>query len=421
MDHHAQDEAFWRRQEKRRERGLGQPCCTQSGMSWTLIDMPGNFAVVIHGEFDCVNCFSHHTGRSALRYYSTRLTDRQLTLGETAAPLRRCLQLIAAEERPDAVIVLGTCPVEVIGDQFHEVVEEVSAETGVPMVALRTSGLKLSSQREMLDWCFDTLVSLSDVQVDEDAVCFLGMPSGGPMSEGRRALESSGVRFRGSFPEGASMDDWRAMGRSRHCFASDLAMFPKLVKRLEDRGQRVIETPMPFGLRASEAFYRVIDQALGERDILAGLRSELTAAQDAVAEFRAAYTGKRLGLTLRMRNTYRSDVIAQDGLGQLDAFLELGFDVTLLIQGAPDPDVVDATAALLAARGVALPFQMFPGPFQLREFLEAGRYDLACVADHGLQAARLAGTPAIDTVAMQPFLGAVPRNLARIRALLEQS
>ena len=93
MDHHASDEAFWRRQERRRERGLGQPCCTQSGMSWTLIDMPGNFAVVIHGEFDCVNCFTHHSGRSATQYYSTRLTDRQLTLGETADPLRRCLQL----------------------------------------------------------------------------------------------------------------------------------------------------------------------------------------------------------------------------------------------------------------------------------------------------------------------------------------
>ena len=41
----ASDEAFWRRQEKRRERGMGQPCCTQSGVSWSMIDVPGDFAV----------------------------------------------------------------------------------------------------------------------------------------------------------------------------------------------------------------------------------------------------------------------------------------------------------------------------------------------------------------------------------------
>ena len=63
----ARDEAFWRRQEKRRERGMGQPCCTQSGVSWSMIDVPGDFAVVVHGEYDCTNCFHHHIGRSARR------------------------------------------------------------------------------------------------------------------------------------------------------------------------------------------------------------------------------------------------------------------------------------------------------------------------------------------------------------------
>ena len=99
-----------------REKQLGQPCCTQSGMSWTMIDMPGNFAVVIHGESDCLTCFLHHTGRSTHRIYSTRLTEEMLTTGRTEKALRTCLELIAAEERPELVLVLGTCPVEVIGD-----------------------------------------------------------------------------------------------------------------------------------------------------------------------------------------------------------------------------------------------------------------------------------------------------------------
>ena len=123
------DEPFWRAQEKRRDRELGQPCCTQSGISWSLLDMPGRFAVVIHGEYDCVNCFRHNEGRSSWQYFSTRLTEGQLTSGDTAEPLQRCLELIAEHEQPDAIIVLGTCPVEVIGDQFDIVVDKVSAFT----------------------------------------------------------------------------------------------------------------------------------------------------------------------------------------------------------------------------------------------------------------------------------------------------
>ena len=96
------DEAFWREQETRRQR-LNQPCCTQSNMSWAMVDMEGDFAVVLHGESDCLNCFFHHRGRRTHDYYSTRLTDHQLTTGDTHRPLRRLLQMIAAERRYIAV------------------------------------------------------------------------------------------------------------------------------------------------------------------------------------------------------------------------------------------------------------------------------------------------------------------------------
>ena len=99
------DEQFWKKQQRRRDRQLGQPCCTQSGMSWSMIDMPGNFAVVIHGEYDCVNCFHHQRGQSAIQYYSTRLTEAQLTTGRTEEPLRRCLELIAERQQPEGVVV----------------------------------------------------------------------------------------------------------------------------------------------------------------------------------------------------------------------------------------------------------------------------------------------------------------------------
>ena len=160
MNFEESDAVFWLKQQKRREKRLGQPCCTQSGISWSMMHIPGKFAVVVHGEKDCLNCFHHHTGVSSVRFYSTRLNDAQLTMGTTEEVLRECLILIAKEEKPDVILVLGTCPVEVIGANFKDTVLDVSQETGVPMIPLKTSGLRLSSQPEMLDWLYEVLASL---------------------------------------------------------------------------------------------------------------------------------------------------------------------------------------------------------------------------------------------------------------------
>ena len=123
------DEAFWKTQEVRQKGVLGQPCCTQSKMSWALVHMPGNFALVIHGEQDCLNCFHHHTGAGATNVFSTRLTEYQITSGNTQRPLEHLLNMIVTQREPDAIVVLGTCPVEVIGDRFETVVDRVSEET----------------------------------------------------------------------------------------------------------------------------------------------------------------------------------------------------------------------------------------------------------------------------------------------------
>lgn len=388
-----------------------------------MLDMPGDFAVVIHGEFDCVNCFTHHSGRSAHRYYSTRLTDGQLTTGETAEPLRRCLELIAQEEKPEAVIVLGTCPVEVIGDQFHHVVDEVAGRTGVPMVALHTSGLRLSSQAEMLDWCFDTLASLGgEVRSEADGgVNLLGMP---PIERGEHELEQAlaavGRTMRASFPDQASMTDWRTMGRASHTFLSDPAMFPKLQERLRGVGQQVIAAPLPFGRASTLDLYRAVDQALDlDGALLAAVSEADAAAEDAIAEFAARHGGKGIAIAIRMRNTYRSDVVARGGLGQLPAFAELGLQPTLLVQGAPDPDVVEVYRAWLDDRGVEAPMKIFGGPYELEQTLRSGDFHLCSVADHGMHQVRAAGIPAIDTVALQPYLSAVPDNVARISSAME--
>jgi len=457
------DEAFWKAQEKRRGKQLGQPCCTQSGMSWSMIDVPGNFAVVVHGEYDCLNCFHHHTGRSAHQYYSTRLTEEMLTTGRTEAQLRRCLELIAEHQRPEVVLVLGTCPVEVIGDRFGPVVQDVSARTGIPMVPLRTSGLALSTQEAMLDWLFETLARLPpgppvdrrlrtetaelalellfDTGLDPHALAgraaalaaargtagprvnLVGLPAGpAGAPEPLAVLAAAGIEVNGTYPDGASIAEWRAIRHAAHGFVVDRTVYPRLVRALGEHGQPIVEVPLPVGLDQTRRFYRAIGEATGRlAELEAACSPHAASAEEAVESFRDRHRGLRAAVAIRMMNSYRSDVLAYDGLGEVAALEELGFEVELLIQGPPEEDARERMRERLAARGSAHSFRAFPGPYALGQMLTEGGYDLCVIADSSREAAHAAAVPMLSTRSLGAFFGAVPDNVDRIeRALAER-
>jgi hypothetical protein len=418
------DEPFWRNQERRRERQLGQPCCTQSGISWTLIDMPGRFAVVVHGEYDCVNCFKHNAGRNSWQYFSTRLSEGQLTSGETAEPLRRCLELIVEHDAPDAIVVLGTCPVEVIGDQFQTVVDAVSEETQVPMVALHTSGLKLSTQQDMLDWCFDTLAGLGAVPAtppSKSGVALLGMPSDARGSaEIKMVLEGTDLDFQGSFPRGATLQDWKHLPNAQHVLVSDHAMFPRLMGRLEQTAGRITEAPLPYGLEQSMEVYDLLG-SMTSGSLSPHLETLRKRAEEEVATFREQWGGARMALGIRMHNSNQFDMVARGGLGHVRLFTELGLDVTLLIQGSPDPSMQAVWKKLLAEHGVHLPFDVFPGPYAVGDCLAKGEYQLACVADWMHHQASDTGIPIVFSHQLRSWLGGVVHNIRHLNRKLEAS
>jgi nitrogenase molybdenum-iron protein alpha/beta subunit len=391
-------------------------------MSWSMIDMPGNFAVVIHGEFDCVNCFHHQQGQSAIQYYSTRLTEAQLTTGRTEEPLRRCLELIVQHQQPDGVIVLGTCPVEVIGDQFQVVVQDVAKATGVPMLPLRTNGLKLGTQAAMLDWLCDSLARFA-VEVPgecRDRLNLIGFPGGAKVfAEPRELLQRVGITVNGVYPHAAGFDCWRNIANASLNAVVDSGMYPKLMRRLRDRDQAIINVPFPVGLEATRSFYTLLIESLhGEgaaQELVAGYTERLSREVD---RFRSDFKGIKFAYAVRMKNTYSIANVAYDGLGFLSALLELGFEVELLIQGAPDADAQQAYAKRLEQRGVSLPFHVFSSPPEVIDILRNGGYRLTYLSDSSHSEARQAGVVAFGERTFHPFFSGVPKTILGLRRLL---
>jgi len=427
----AADEAFWQKQEVRKRGYLGQPCCTQSKMSWALTDIPGAVAVVVHGEFDCLNCFHHHTGVGPHRFYSSRLSEHQIMTGEVGQPLEHLLRLLVAERQPEAIVVLGTCPVEVISDRFEVVAERVAADTGTPIVALHTSGLKLTSLTDCIDWLMDALASLPpvpqpapswfDVAVSPEAptVNVLGLP--GPARELVEVLSELDVGVHGFFPQGATLTQWRSMGASDVAVAVDKRVYKKLVQRLEGPlEQPVIDVGLPIGLAACEGFYGAIGAGVGRHEQMAQvLHARRVAAHAQIAAWREAHGGVKLGMAIRMLNTYQMDRIVLDGLGELSHLLELGFNVTLFVQG-PLEEGPRFAERLRTTWNLDLPVVPFEGPWALPDALLAHGMEVAHAPDSSRSTIRRAGLPVIASRSLKPWFSGLSHNLRALADLVAQ-
>ncbi len=455
------DESFWQTQERRIQGATSQPCCTLSGISAGLAEMTGNFAVIIHGESECAACF-YHFGPSAHRFFSTDLGELHFTCGQTAEPLQQCLRAVAEDLEPEAIFVLGTCPMEVIGDRFEEVVAEVQPEfPAVAMIPMHTSGLKVGSQANMLDWLFSTLAALpakapvptdwmnrfreaggkfqlSRLQGDEErqqcaeaqvaallreptpakerCLNLLGLPRGSADRFGReckRVLEEAGLHITGNYPYGASFDDWRAITYAPSTFMLDATLYPKLIDVLTAAGREAVEIPLPVGVQQTEAFYLAIAEKYDAVDaVRAAIVAPKAAAQRALEQFRDQHAGLRIAMGLRMLNNYATDQLAQQGLGDYQAFAEMGFDITLLVQGPPEKK--DGFAKLFEAHDITHPFLMFPEPWTISRYLDGGRYDVCYLADHCRAEAQKAGVPMIVSRSFEPFFSGVADNLRMV-------
>jgi nitrogenase molybdenum-iron protein alpha/beta subunit len=418
----AADETFWRQQEKRRQQ-LGQPCCSQSNMSWALFDMPGDFAVVIHGESDCLNCFFHHQGGSGAAYYSSRLTDNQITLGDTQRPLGHLLRLIAAERRPEAVIVLGTCPVEVIGDRFEVIVEAVAAETGIPMIPLHTHGLALLPLHRVQDWLYATLASLAlpDPPTERRGVSLLGLPPSHSRAELQAVLSALGTELHGTYPDRVPLDDWRRITHAEACYAADSSMYKKLSRVLASAGQPIVDVPMPFGIDATDRFYQAIaaHRNIPDDQLDDALTPHRTQPAASIAAFRARAAGRKIALCIRMLKTHRADLLAYGGLSAHGMLTELGFEVEVLVQGPPEATALAGYQRLLEKQGLGeVPLTPFPGPWKLGEALQAGGFDGAIMSDVARNVVEQAGIPWVSSGALRPLYAGMSDNLSLLERLL---
>ena len=316
------------------------------------------------------------------------------------------------------------------------------------MVSLHTSGLKVGSQAAMLDWMFETLAALPQVEranlswvaseehffnkrpnqgtgripPKERMLNLLGMPDWrrGTVPEWYSVLSSAGLGVIANIPFGGDLNTWRSVGHAKATFVADRRLYPRLFSVLESYDQEVIEVPLPIGVKQTDAFYRIIGETYGVYEqIQETVAESRAAAVEELERFRARVNGIRMAMGLRMLNNYRADQLAYEGLGDVEAISEMGFDLKLLVQGPPEDRFRTRFQETFDQLGCTLEFDIFPEPWGLSKRLKEGGFDAAYLADHCRLEAREAQVPMVVSRELKPFYEGVRANLIRMGKTLE--
>ncbi|MBM4398125.1 MAG: hypothetical protein FJ087_20870, partial [Deltaproteobacteria bacterium] len=390
---------------------LAQPGCSMTGFAAWLARLDADVAVVLFGERDCANAFARlepeFLALPRWRFYTTALRETDVVAGAAEARLEQCLRAVVAAGRSRALAARGPCTTEMIGADPGPVCEAVAAETGASILPVRTSGLKPVTQAAVADEVADLLLRVfhEPHARDPDAVSLVGLatwPSrdaGGTRTlclEAAEVLRRIGLRLGAAVPAGATAEDWRSLPRAVTAVAPDLAVFPKLARRMRWFGMRLREVPAPSGVEWTDRFYAAIG-AMTKRDAVAATAAlpARAAAVPALWRARSRIGGRRLAYGIGSHHDFRPELLAREGLCDLPLLLELGFKIEVLIQERDRPEVHKRVRRNLDALGVDLPYRLFHEPAALAPVLAAGRFDLAYLAPFLADQAATAGVPTL--------------------------
>ena len=424
-----QDEAFWRRQELRRKGRLGQPGCSMSGLLTLALDPPGNFAVVVHSDRDCVTAVKVDPFKKVdpSRLFCTNLSDDEIITGKSSEKLEACLHAVARHRKPNFMLLLSGCPVVLANDPFEDIAREVEARTKVPITAVNTHGMGVFSQSMIVDLFAQTFLSLisrsncsKTPEKRMNGVWFLGFPS--RLFNGPRGAEVSdllvGVKEHGLRPLAmdAPVEDWAALMHADAVLVSDRGVFTRTLAELEGSGVTVIEAPMPIGFLRSRAFYESLAAYLGAeagQRILERTRELLKAEKTVLARFRHL-AGTRIAYGVGMRVDFNPLSLAGSGLSEVFALIDYGFDVELMIQGVGNEEQLSVIEGRIRELGLDIPCHGISDIASMGDVVARRHIRLVVAAEHMGLAASSAGVPLLRLGQLRPGFTATEENLRLI-------
>ncbi len=411
-----------RRMAQRSEAKLDQAVCSLEGLSTWLLSTPGELAVVIHADPDCVNVLPPGPGAAQLeRFFCTNLDPDAAAAGRGPARLDECLDAVCASLQPPVVVLLGSCTAGLLGEDLSAVAERASRRNGVPVICPHGPAMQFTGQVEVADRFAALMIGLCEPgEADPDSVNLMGFDPGPELID---SLARAGVRVNAVLDLGAPFAAWQAIPAAAWTLVVDARMYADSLRACERRlGQRIREVPYPVGLTGSQAFVRAVIEAVRPDGPGAALdKRVLDKARQAVEGARARTRGLRLGYNLGSLKNFEPVSLARAGLLDLPAYEELGFEISLLLQGDDRRRRRDAARRELDGLGCAAPLSIFADTIAFGQLCRSLACELVVGADYLGPQLTGSGIGFLPHGSLRTGLDVVPANLERILAALDRA
>ncbi|NOZ01390.1 MAG: hypothetical protein GXP54_05815, partial [Deltaproteobacteria bacterium] len=374
-----------------------------TGFAFQLAQMSGDLSVVIFGERDCANAFPRQGWgigtAEKWSFYTADVRESDVLSGAVDDRLEECLRTIIAQGCPRPIVVLSTCLTKVLGADPVDVCERVRKETGVGIVSVDTSGLRLRTQANIVDWVARVLVGEfgSREETGKGSINVIGYQTGDKSpfrDELAGVLASLGLTLNSAVPLGAGFNDWVALPRAEISLVAEKAMYQGLLDLIDRPGHRSVEVPFPKGLSGTDRFYSAVAGLAGrDFDAKKDGGSDRGKAVEALEAARGLLKGRRIAYGLGSHHNFLAEQLAWEGMSDVPLLMEMGLTVEAVIQERDRPEVHERIKRNLKSIGLEIPYRLFDEPATLAPVLESGGYDVAYLSDFLSDQAAMAGVP----------------------------
>ena len=143
------------------------------------------------------------------RCVSAVLNSHDVTFG-SAESMHKAFKEIVAEYRPKCVMLVTTCVIEVIGDDYDAIAEELTKQYSIPVMAVHTEHFKCEDHFPGFERAITACQSIMQPQEGDGSVNVLGQRFGDfSDTELYALLQKSGVKIGVQLPSGCTSDDIR--------------------------------------------------------------------------------------------------------------------------------------------------------------------------------------------------------------------
>jgi nitrogenase molybdenum-iron protein alpha/beta subunit/MoaA/NifB/PqqE/SkfB family radical SAM enzyme len=402
------------------EDAFGDTACGMMGALDVLQELPAEFAILVHGDRGCLPAFEQSSGN----IFSSDMREMDVIDGGERRLHEAARGAIDIRPSSRALVIVGTCLSEMIGDDLEQVATELEQDLGVPVVAIQANGLRPLRPIEVARRVHGALASrfLRSAGQPANQVSFVGYPddAGRFEQEVQAILSEAGISVGAFWPSGG-LEALSSIASSRLVMAPERVVFSSFLEAVGSlTSAEVVDQATPFAVGSVHSFFLEIGRRMGrETEMALLLEPRLRRLNERISAFKARHQGRRVAVSFgNNRKGTGSMTTVHLGVGYVPFLLELGLKPVLVALTEESTQQLNRVRALATFLGASPEVYLHRRPEGLESILRSGNFDLATNESCQKHFIDAAGVTYFHFMRFEPGFSGIERTLMALEGVM---